>query len=268
MKFRLEEINIYPIKSLGKISLKESTALIRGFRFDRRMMLTDGEGQFLSQRRIPEMATFKLSLNDEGFIVQHNNENIHIPFNLKAETFRKVTVWGDQIIAPEAEKEYSRWFSDHLNQECYLVFMDDDSKRPVDHDYAVYNEQVSYADGFPYLIIGTGSLEDLNQKLEIPVPMDRFRPNIVLSTDVPFVEDDLETFQMGEAIFKRVKPCSRCMITTIDQSTGIRSKEPLKTLSAFRNEDQKVLFGQNLICLKEGLVKTKDILIPISKYKS
>jgi uncharacterized protein YcbX len=268
MNIRLEEINIYPIKSLGKISLKESKARIKGFKFDRRMMLTDGEGQFLSQRRIPEMARFKLSADDDGFIVQHDNEKIHIPFELTADKSRKVTVWGDQLIAPEADNCYSRWFSDHLDQECHLVFMNKESKRPVDHKYAVHNEQVSYADGFPYLIIGTGSLEDLNQRLETPVPIDRFRPNIVISTDVPFKEDDLNLFHLGEATFKRVKPCSRCIITTTDQSTGIRSKEPLRTLSEYRKFDQKVLFGQNLICLKEGLVKTGDILIPISNYNS
>ena len=171
-------------------------------------------------------------------------------------------------MAPEADNYYSRWFSDNLRQECHLVFMDNESKRSIDNKYAVQNEQVSFADGFPYLIIGTGSLKDLNQRLATPVPMDRFRPNVVISTDAPFIEDDLEIFHLGEARFKRVKPCSRCIITTTDQLTGKRSKEPLKTLSEYRKFDQKVLFGQNLICLQEGLVKTGDILEPIVNYNS
>jgi len=268
MNIRLEEIYIYPIKSMGGISLQESKALIRGFKFDRRMMLTDGEGQFLSQRRIPAMARFKLSADENGFIVEYNYDKIHIPFKLSPEKFRKVTVWDDQVTAPEADNYYNRWFSNHLDQECHLVFMDKLSNRPVDRKYAARNEQVSYADGFPYLIIGNGSLADLNQRLETPVPMDRFRPNIVLSTDAPFIEDDLDIFHLGEATFKRVKPCSRCIITTTDQLTGKRSKEPLKTLSEYRRIDQKVLFGQNLICLREGRVKTGDNLIPVSNYTS
>jgi hypothetical protein len=146
--------------------------------------------------------------------------------------------------------------------------MDKVSNRPVDPKYAVRNEQVSYADGFPFLITGTGSLADLNQRLETPVPMDRFRPNIVISTEAPFIEDDLGIFHLGEAIFKRVKPCSRCIITTTDQLTGKRSKEPLKTLSEYRKIEQKVLFGQNLVCLREGRVKTGDNLIPVSNYNS
>ncbi len=267
MDIKLEEINIYPIKSMGKISLKESKALIRGFEYDRRMMLVDREGQFLSQRRIPEMARFKISIDENGFIVQYDLDNIRIPFKLSSEKTRKVTVWDDRIDAPEADNHYNRWFSDHLDQECYLVFMDKISKRPIDPKYAVHNEHVSFADGFPYLITGTESLVDLNQKLETPVPMDRFRPNIVITTDVPFKEDDLNHFYIGEAIFKRVKPCSRCIITTTDQSTGIRSREPLKTLSEYRSIDQKVLFGQNLICLREGRVKTGDNLIPVSNYE-
>lgn len=268
MNIRLEEIYIYPIKSMGGISLQESKALIRGFKFDRRMMLTNGEGRFLSQRRIPALARFKLSTDEDGFIVQYDNDRIHIPFKLSSEKYRKVTVWDDQVTAPAADNYYNRWFSEHLDQECHLVFMDKVSNRPVDRKYAVSNEQVSYADGFPYLIISTGSLADLNQRLEIPVPMDRFRPNIVVSTETPFTEDDLDIFHLGEAIFKRVKPCSRCIITTTDQLTGKRSKEPLKTLSEYRKIDQKVLFGQNLICLREGVVKTGDNLIPVSNYNS
>jgi uncharacterized protein YcbX len=266
MNIRLEDIIIYPIKSLGKISLKMSEARIRGLKFDRRMMLTDGNGHFLTQRRIPEMARLNLSLNDKGFMVQHEGEETYIPFNLTAKNSRKVTIWDDEFLAPEAEGYYSRWFSEHLNHECHLILMDDETIRRIKNRYAVYSEEVSYADGFPYLIIGTGSLEDLNQRLEIPVPMDRFRPNLVISTDRPFTEDELDIFQIGEAVFKRVKPCSRCVVTTIDQLTGERSKEPLKTLSEYRKVDQNVYFGQNLICLREGLVKKGDILYQLSNY--
>lgn len=264
MNIRLEEIIIYPIKSLGKISVKVSEARIRGLKYDRRMMLTDSKGTFLSQRNVPEMARFNMSIEDGGFLVQHERGEILIPFNPISKNSRKVTIWDDRFTAPVAEDQFNRWFSDQLNLECQLILMDEHTLRPVHHKYAVANEHVSYADGFPYLIIGTGSLEDLNEKLKIPVPMDRFRPNLVISTDVPFKEDELDVFQIGEATFKRVKPCSRCVITTTDQLTGIRSKEPLKTLSKYRKYDQNIFFGQNLICLKEGLVKTGDTLYQVS----
>lgn len=267
MNKRLEDIFIYPIKSLGKISLKESEAFIRGFEFDRRMMLTDGDGHFLSQRKIPEMARFNLSIDNDGFLVKHEREEVHIPFKLAAKNSMKVIVWEDEFLASEAKGHYSRWFSDHLNQECHLILMDDETIRSIDDKYAMHNELVSFADSFPYLILSTGSLKDLNQKLEAPVPMDRFRPNLVISTDVPFEEDELDIFKIGEAVFKRVKPCSRCVIITTDQSTATRSKEPLKTLSNYRRIDNKVFFGQNLICLKEGLVKAGDILYPVSNYE-
>ena len=256
----LKEINIYPIKSMGRVSLKESLAQIRGFQYDRRMMLTDGKGNFMSQRKYPEMARFSISLASEGFLVHHEGVELTIPFNLKPRSLRQVTIWEDRLIAPEVEGHFSKWFSDHLNVECHLIMMDEYTERPVKKKYAIHDETVSFADGFPYLIIGSASLDDLNTRLKVPVPMDRFRPNLVISTEESFFEDGLEHFRIGEAVFKRIKPCARCIVTTTDQDTGKRNKEPLKTLAAYRTVNNKVFFGQNLICLREGSVKTGDEL--------
>jgi len=265
--YKLVDINIYPIKSLGKISLQSSLAQIRGLKHDRRMMLTDERGNFLSQRKHPEMTRFTLSLVDECFLVKHHGDELFIPMNLQSKGSRQVTIWGDQLLAPEAGPHFNKWFSEHLNIECYLIFMDEHTNRSVNKKYTVNHETVSFADGFPYLIIGSASLDDLNNRADVSIPMNRFRPNMVIETDIPFVEDHLDVFNIGGAIFKRSKPCARCVITTTDQNTGKREKEPLKTLSEYRKMDNKILFGQNLICLKEGMVNIGDEVITNSNYQ-
>jgi uncharacterized protein YcbX len=254
----LSEIFIYPIKSLGKVSLNQSYAEIKGFQYDRRMMLTDDAGNFLSQRKYPEMARFSVSMNIDGFLIHHDGEELFIPIKMNMKKSRQVTIWKDQLIVPEAGFIYSRWFSEHLNIKCHLVVMNKHTLRQVEEKYTILNETVSFSDGFPYLMIGSASLQDLNNKLKNPVPMDRFRPNLVISTDRPFIEDEFDLFKIGDAVFKRSKACARCIITTTDQSTGKRDYEPLLTLSRYRKVDNKVYFGQNLICLKEGRVNIGD----------
>src|SRR5690606_28095292 len=128
-------------------------------------------------------------------------------------------------------------------------------ERPVDKKYAVNQETVSFADAMPYLIIGQRSLDDLNDKLQEPLPMNRFRPNLVFSGGEAFAEDSWERVRIGECTFKVTKPCARCVLTTVDQETGNTGKEPLKTLATYRSVDKKVLFGQNMIALTTGTVK-------------
>lgn len=258
--YTLKDINIYPVKSMGKISLTQAFAESRGLKHDRRMMLTDEQGKFLSQREIPEMAKFRMSMEDDGFLVKYEDEKLFLPFQMKRKRDRKVRIWADELIAPEADGHYSQWFSKHLKRPCRLIFMDKATTRKVDHRYAVNQETVSFSDGFPYLLIGTASLEDLNMRMQVPVPMDRFRPNLVISTHTPFVEDSFNIVRIGKVVFKRVKPCARCIVTTTDQNTGIRDKEPLLTLSSYRKKDNRVLFGQNLVCLREGVLKVGDTL--------
>lgn len=251
----LTDIIVYPIKSLGSVSLTESYAESRGFKNDRRLMLVDEAGRFLSQRTKPEMSIFQLSLKKGGIQVNCKGEEINIPFENHSDTFRTVSIWQDQLMVPEVSHIYSEWFSNQMKMKCYLVAMSKYTKRPIDAKYAKNNESVSFADGYPYLIIGSGSLNDLNNRLEKPVPMNRFRPNLVIKTDQPFIEDQFNEFQIGDAIFKAVKPCSRCIVTTIDQENGIKGKEPLATLAKYRKKENKINFGQNLICVKEGKVQ-------------
>ncbi|MDN3668678.1 MOSC domain-containing protein [Echinicola jeungdonensis] len=261
---KLQDIYIYPIKSLGGIRLEQTQVGIKGFQWDRRWMLVDENGQFLTQRTIHKMALLQVQLREKGVVVFHKQKpelSLQIPLEPETQHFIPVTVWSDkvegQIVSPTA----NQWFSEFLGQPCQLVFMPDFIQRKVDPDYAVNGETVGFADAMPYLLIGQASLDDLNSKLGKPVPMERFRPNMVFSGAEPFEEDTWKEVAIGDCKFKVAKPCARCILTTVDQNTGIKGKEPLKTLATYRTKDQKVLFGQNLIALSTGQVKVGDPVI-------
>jgi len=241
--------------------MTSSYAESRGFQNDRRFMLVDETGKFLTQRKIPEMSQFRISFSESGILVKYKKEEICIPINKYSDTFRMVSIWNDQLMVPEVSHTCNEWFSNQLNRKCYLVGMSKYTNRPIDSQYAKNNESVSFADGYPYLLIGSSSLSDLNRRLEKPVPMNRFRPNLVINTDQPFIEDQFNTFQIGDASFKALKPCSRCVVITIDQDNGKKGKEPLSTLSEYRKTENKIYFGQNLICIKEGKVNLGDKVI-------
>ncbi|NJN42563.1 MAG: MOSC domain-containing protein [Flammeovirgaceae bacterium] len=155
----------------------------------------------------------------------------------------------------QIRKEYDQWFSERMGSGCRLVFFPEKNSRPVDPNYRIGNEHVSLADGYPFLIIGEESLNNLNLKLSAPVPMNRFRPNMVFSGGKPYEEDTWRNFRIGENRFAGVKPCARCSIPTIDQDTGEMGKEPSATLSKYRRgEDGKVYFGQNVVALDHNKI--------------
>jgi hypothetical protein len=256
---QISEINIYPIKSLGGISLNESVVEEKGLQFDRRWMLVDEQGKFLTQREFPKMATLKVSLETDGLRVSRQSENLLIPFDENgAGAEIQVEVWNSRLTAQTSENTINQWFSDALQTNCRLVRMNQNSHRPVNPVYAVTEKDtVSFADGYPVLLIGEGSLADLNSRLENPLPMNRFRPNLVVKNSEAFAEDGWKKIKIGDSIFHIVKPCERCVMTTIDQSKGVSDgKEPLKTLATFRlvkkDGESKILFGQNLIAEKAG----------------
>jgi uncharacterized protein YcbX len=149
----------------------------------------------------------------------------------------------------EVVGEYSQWFSQRLAMNCRLVYFPESKSRLVDVKYRLDNDHVSLADGYPFLIIGQSSLDDLNSRLEDIVPMNRFRPNFVFTGGHPFEEDNWRIFSIGNNRFAGVKPCGRCVLTTVDQETAVRGVEPLATLSTFRKVNNKINFGQNLIAL-------------------
>jgi uncharacterized protein len=216
--------------------------------YDRRWMLVDTRNQFMTQRKFAGMALLKVSLKETSLeVTAPGMPGLAVPFVPQTTELIPVTVWDDTCQAIVVSKEANKWFSEALQKECKLVFMPDTTLRQVDERYAKNKEIVSFADGYPLLLIGQASLADLNSRLALPVPMDRFRPNLVVNTTEPFAEDKWESIRIEESIFYLVKPCARCILTTIDQQTGVAGKEPLKTLSSYRNFNNKVLFGQNLL---------------------
>jgi uncharacterized protein len=258
---QLQDIYIYPIKSLGGIRLKEAVLEERGLKYDRRWMLVDNEGVFLTQRNHTQMALLQTNLTKESLLVYHKNKpeiSIEIPFEANSNDVIPVTVWDDQVMGQIVDYRLNDWFSEQMGFSCMLVIMPDSTKRKLPAKYAVNNESVSFADGMPYLVIGQASLDELNSRLEIPVPMDRFRPNLVFTGGASFEEDEWDKVKIGDAVFKITKPCARCVMTTVDQTTGMKNKEPLKTLSAYRNFGGKVLFGQNMSLLEGDKISVGD----------
>lgn len=254
----LSEINIYPIKSLKGISLNAGKIEQRGLQFDRRWMLIDEKNQFLTQREFPKMAMINVEIAENALHISNNAERIHIPFMPETDEFTRVQIWRSKCKAKIYANSINKWFSDVLQTNCRLALMSEETKRKVNYFYAVHaDDYVSFADGYPFLLIGESSLADLNEKLENPVPMNRFRPNFVIKDSEAFAEDDWKKIKIGDAIFHVVKPCARCVMTTIDQATGQkRGVEPLKTLASFRipkrSIKKKILFGQNLIAESAG----------------
>jgi uncharacterized protein YcbX len=259
----VSQLFIYPIKSLGGIAVPSAMVTDRGFQHDRRWMLVDNNNQFLTQRELPGMSLLQVSFTKEGLQVSHKknkDQSIDIPFNKFNGNEINVQVWDDNCHAKEIDSKTDQWFSDNLDHSCKLVYMPDNSLRKVDTKYATNNEITSFSDGYPFLIIGQSTLDNLNDKLADPLPVNRFRPNIVFSGGKAFQEDGMEHFKINDINFYGIKLCGRCMITTINQDDSNTSHEPLKTLASYRTKNNKVYFGQNLLHNGSGLVNIGDEL--------
>ncbi|MFC6997843.1 MOSC domain-containing protein [Rufibacter roseus] len=259
----LSEIYIYPIKSLGGISLTSAEVEERGLKYDRRWMLIDDSGLFMTQRKLPEMALLQVALDEQGLVVTHKTKDLpplKVPYETASTRSTLVTVWDDICFAFMVSHEANAWFTEALGVSCRLVYMPDNSIRMIDPNYAKHNEKVSFADGYPYLVIGQESLNDLNSRLEKPVPMNRFRPNFVFTGGQSHNEENWKTVRIGDVLFYGAKPCGRCHVTTIDQSTAQSGPEPLQTLSTYQKKGSKVIFGMHLISLSAGSVKIGDLI--------
>ncbi|AKV01767.1 Flavodoxin reductase [Labilithrix luteola] len=261
---RIAELWIYPVKGARGTRLAESDVLVSGLRHDRRFMIVDREGVFLSQRSHPRLALVEARLDaatstltiatpasPEGTILALAPA---FPDHPK----RSVRVWDDEVDALEVQGDASALLSEHLQTECSLVFMPDDVVRQVEIEYARPGDRVGFADGFPVLLASLASLAELNGRLADAVPMNRFRPNLVVEGGEAFEEDRFERAVVGSLAFRMPKRCARCQVTTVDQETAKVGKEPLRTLSQYRREGNKVHFAQNLIPDGEGVVRVGD----------
>ncbi|MCU0420054.1 MAG: MOSC domain-containing protein [Cyclobacteriaceae bacterium] len=255
---QLTEIWIYPIKSLGGIRLPSSRVLPKGLEHDRRWMLIDENQDFLTQRTLPTLALFRLERQHGQLKIHHQGESRLLPGQPAGTERLRTHVWDDEVFVREVDPSLSHWFSGILGQTVRLVAFPEDEARPVDPRYAQAHEHVSLADGYPFLIVGESSLRDLNSRLKVPVPMNRFRPNLVFSGGEPYEEDGWSTFAIGQNRFKGVKPCARCIMTTIDQATAEVGKEPLATLASYRKRDHKIYFGQNVMAVDTHEIREGD----------
>ncbi len=265
----LSEIFIYPVKSLGPIRLAQAQVEERGLRYDRRWLIIDDNNRFVTQRSYPNMALIEVVLTDMGLQLRHRARDLGaliVPFQPETFDLVTVTVWDDQIEAVMVNDASNRWLSEALGFSARLVYLPDTSPRLADSNYAPFEANVSFADGFPFLVIGQSSLDDLNTRLTEPVSIIRFRPNLVFEGGIPYDEDQWYEFTIGKLTFFGVKPCARCILTTVDPEKGeIVGKEPLKTLSTYRKRNNKIFFGQNVMTNQSGMLKIGDEIQVVSR---
>lgn len=260
----VSQLYIYPIKSMGGIALDTARVTDRGLEYDRRWILVNDHNIQLTQRELPGMALLEPTITNNGLLITHRptQTQLTIPFQPPTYKFTEVICWDDTVLAQFVDPRADAWFSDILKISCRLVYMPEETKRQTDLKYTEKGHITSFADGYPFLLIGEASLDELNSRLDTPLPMNRFRPNIVFTGGTPFQEDHLHSFTIRNIRFSGVKPCARCVITTINQGTAQQGKEPLHTLAKYRARDKKIFFGQNLIHQGLGQISVGDELIP------
>jgi uncharacterized protein len=266
--FRVSSLHFYPVKSCRGIQLEQAVIDARGIKNDREFMLVDASGRFLTQRSHPKMALIEAFLErdekdekDTWLTLSAPDMPLKSLRSTLAGSRTQVVIWQDRCEAIDQGDEVAAWLSAFLDVSCRLVHMPADFVRKVDTTYAPREQdQVSFADGFPFLLLSSASLQDLNARLPQPVKMNRFRPNIVVSGTSPFAEDSWKRIRINSVEFDLVKPCARCVITTIEQQNGIQGrKEPLRTLASYRFvAGRGVLFGQNLVHRNKGIISVGD----------
>jgi uncharacterized protein YcbX len=253
---------VYPVKSCRGTALEVAEVGATGLVNDRLWMVVDRHGIFMTQRDWQALARVAVEVTGSGLLLSADGmPPIKVQEPEAVAGTRMVEIWGDRCTAATAGPEAAEWFSELLETTCQLVKMPESSHRPVDPAVAAEGDRVSFADSCPLLLISQASLDELNRRLEEPVPMSRFRPNIVVDGCGPHAEDDWVRFTAGDVSFRVVKPCARCVITTIDQVTGERGREPLRTLATYRRFGNAVMFGQNLIHDGPGVVRLGDEVV-------
>lgn len=261
MDYVVKELYIYPIKSLAGIAVQTAKAEEMGFENDRRWMLIDENNEFITQREHPKLSQFYPQIKDDKIEILHQNttHEFFIDENLDEPIFSKV--WDDESKVVEVNKATSSWFSEAIGFPCKLVKIINKGDRKHSSSRINQTLNVSLADGYPYLLTGSASLDNLNEKLKEKITIQRFRPNIVISSTVAHEEDFFDTFQIGEVKFKNVKPSGRCIMINNNPETAKVSKEPLKTLSTYRTSNNLVYFGTNIFCLNEGTIAVGDACV-------
>ena len=260
---RLASIHIYPMKAARAVNLDESRVEPWGLAGDRRWLLVDEDGRFISQREESSLARAVVSCGPDGIRVSaEGRTGLVIAEPPAGAALLKVRVWSSTLLAAAAGPAADAWISAYLGRPARLVYLDDPTRRPVDPEFGRAGDVVSFADGYPLLLTSAGSLGELGGWLaaagERPVPMTRFRPSVVVAGAPPWAEDRWRRVRIGAVPFRVAKPCGRCMVTTTDQVTGERGRQPLKMLGRRRRFGQQLVFGQNLIPDAGGVIRVGD----------
>jgi len=259
----VQNLWIYPLKSARGIALREMTLDSRGPAGDRRWMLINESSVMLSQRDLPRMALIAVE-NGAGELICNASgmSPLHVPIPSPGDGRRLTArLFDNDVEVQLAADSAHAWFTQFLGAACRLVYQPDDAFRQVNRVYAAKGVGVSLADGFPLLLIGQGSLDELNRRLEHPVEMRRFRPNLVVEGAEPFAEDTWRTIRAGEVEFSLVKPCARCSIPTVDPETGEFGREPMRTLATYRRRGHDVFFGWNIVAAAPGTLRVGDPVV-------
>jgi len=265
MATTVSQLWIYPVKGLKGIALERARCTDRGFENDRRFMVVDAAGKFMSQREYPRMATVWTEIADGTLRLSAPDvSDVEVALHPDGAPSLRVVVWNSTCDAVPASAAADAWLSDYLGTRCRLVYMPESSHRYSNPEYAGEGKLVSFADGYAYLVTTEGSLADLNARMAArgapALPMNRFRPSIVVSGSDAWAEDRWGELHAGSAVLCAAKPCGRCEVTTTDQSTGERvGPEPLATLATFRESTRfGIMFGMNFVTEHAGEVALGD----------
>ncbi len=256
----IRSLHVYPLKGARSIDVDRADVLIGGLRHDRRFLLVDSAGRFVTQREHPEMARVEVAVNEDDLpdgghlaIAIEGVGRAQIPLFPTSTARRRVRIWDDDVDAIDIGGEGAALLSEHLRTSCSLVYMPPDTVRPVEQPYSRPGDRVGFADAYPVLVAAEASLDDLNRRLvadgHAPVGMDRFRPNIVVAGGKPYEEERAPALRVGSLRLRTPKKCARCQVVTVDQRTGATGKEPLRTLASYRSQRNanKVYFAMNAI---------------------
>jgi uncharacterized protein YcbX len=267
----LTQLFLYPVKSLGGYAVDAAQVTPRGLQHDRRWLIVDARNRFMTQRQLPGLALLTVAPAFNGFLLRHRERPdllpLFIPFAATPDRTLFVIIWDDLVWAWRGDPDADEWLSDALGSDCRLVYMSDMVRRDVEPDHNPEGQLVSFADGYPFLLVGENALADLNTRLAEPVPLNRFRPNLVFGGGLPYDDDHWHEFRIGELPFRAVRGCGRCVLTTIDQRTARKDpgSEPLRTLASYRKVDSSTLFGQNVTGPGKGWVRVGDGISVLSR---
>ncbi len=253
---QIARLTIFPVKGLRGIDVLDARITPFGLEGDRRYLIVGPEGRFRSQREIAALTHVAVSRADDDWLLEHPDAgSLRIPrAGVPAGAPMMVTIWDDTVRARHAGAHTDAWLRTAFGEDLHLVWMPDDAMRPADPAWAGAGHRVSFADGFPLLVLGTASVAELNTRLATPIPADRFRANVLVDGGKPWAEDHWQVLRSAQAELRLVKPCARCVVITTDQQTGERSKEPTATLATYRRQDGKVMVGMNALSGPDGAI--------------